>query len=167
MCKILVVSDVHGRLRDLRWLLNNETADAMFYLGDGLYDLNAALEGRCVEKIHIFHVPPEERAALQAALEATGPLAVTGSFGTNMELTARGVNKAAAVQALCRRLEVTAEQVMAFGDADNDLELLRWARWSFAMENGAASAKAAARYVTGANRAGGVGMALERYLAAP
>lgn len=84
-----------------------------------------------------------------------------------MELTARGVNKAAAVQALCRRLEVTAEQVMAFGDADNDLELLRWARWSFAMENGAASAKAAARYVTGANRAGGVGMALERYLAAP
>ena len=130
-------------------------------------DLNAALEGRCVEKIHIFHVPPEERAALQAALEATGPLAVTGSFGTNMELTARGVNKAAAVQALCRRLEVTAEQVMAFGDADNDLELLRWARWSFAMENGAASAKAAARYVTGANRAGGVGMALERYLAAP
>ena len=44
MCKILVISDVHGRLRDLRWVLNNETADAMFYLGDGLYDLNAALE---------------------------------------------------------------------------------------------------------------------------
>lgn len=46
MCKILVISDVHGRLRDLRWVLQNETADAMFYLGDGLYDLNAALELR-------------------------------------------------------------------------------------------------------------------------
>ena len=46
MCKILVISDVHGRLRDLRWVLNNETADAMFYLGDGLYDLNAVLELR-------------------------------------------------------------------------------------------------------------------------
>ena len=45
-CKILVISDVHGRLRDLRWVLQNETADAMFYLGDGLYDLNAALELR-------------------------------------------------------------------------------------------------------------------------
>ena len=44
MCKILVISDVHGRLRDLRWVLAHETADAMFYLGDGLYDLNAALE---------------------------------------------------------------------------------------------------------------------------
>ena len=42
--KILVVSDVHGRMRDLRWVLQNETADAMFYLGDGLYDLNGALE---------------------------------------------------------------------------------------------------------------------------
>ena len=46
MCKILVISDVHGRQRDLRWVLQNETADAMFYLGDGLYDLNAALELR-------------------------------------------------------------------------------------------------------------------------
>ena len=34
--KILVISDVHGRMRDLRWVLQNETADAMFYLGDGL-----------------------------------------------------------------------------------------------------------------------------------
>lgn len=44
--KILVVSDVHGRLRDLRWVLQNETADALFFLGDGLYDLNAALQLR-------------------------------------------------------------------------------------------------------------------------
>ena len=44
--KILVVSDVHGRLRDLRWVLQNEQADALFFLGDGLYDLNAALQLR-------------------------------------------------------------------------------------------------------------------------
>ena len=44
--KILVISDVHGRLRELRWLLDNETADALFYLGDGLYDLDNALESR-------------------------------------------------------------------------------------------------------------------------
>lgn len=44
--KILVISDVHGRLRSLRWVLDNESADALFYLGDGLYDLNAALELR-------------------------------------------------------------------------------------------------------------------------
>lgn len=41
--KILVVSDVHGRVTPLRWIFKNETADAMFFLGDGLYDLDAAL----------------------------------------------------------------------------------------------------------------------------
>ena len=44
--KILVVSDVQGRLRDLRWVLQNEQADALFFLGDGLYDLDNALESR-------------------------------------------------------------------------------------------------------------------------
>lgn len=43
MAKILVVSDVHGRTKRLRWLLENEPADALFFLGDGLYDLDRAL----------------------------------------------------------------------------------------------------------------------------
>lgn len=41
--KVLVVSDAHGRVTPLRWLLKNETADALFFLGDGLYDLNQAI----------------------------------------------------------------------------------------------------------------------------
>lgn len=41
--KLLVVSDVHGRLNPLRWILRNETADALFFLGDGLDDLDNAL----------------------------------------------------------------------------------------------------------------------------
>lgn len=45
-CKILVLSDTHGRLGDLRWVLENETADALFFLGDGLYDLDRAVELR-------------------------------------------------------------------------------------------------------------------------
>lgn len=31
--KVLVVSDVHGRVTPLRWLLKNETADALFFWG--------------------------------------------------------------------------------------------------------------------------------------
>lgn len=43
MEKILVISDVHGRLSRLRWVLQNEQADALFFLGDGLPDLDNAL----------------------------------------------------------------------------------------------------------------------------
>ena len=41
--RLLVVSDVHGRLAPLRWILKQETADAMFFLGDGLFDLDGAV----------------------------------------------------------------------------------------------------------------------------
>ena len=58
------------------------------------------------------------------------------------------------------------DRVMAFGDAGNDLELLAWAGWSFAMANASAEAKKAARYETGSNAEGGVGMAVERWLLA-
>ena len=127
-------------------------------------DLNAALEGKAVEKIHIFRVPPERRQELLDVVEDCGPLAVTTSFGENMELTAPGVNKGSAVQALCEKLGLEPDQVMAFGDAGNDLELLAWAGWSFAMANASAEARATARYLTSTNREGGVGMAVEQYL---
>lgn len=126
--------------------------------------INQALLAGTVEKIHVFYVPPERRKELEEQAMAWGPLSITSSFQNNMEFTASGVNKGTAVQALCAKLGVGPEQVMAFGDAGNDLELLRWARWSFAMANGTDQAKAAARYLTGTNHEAGVGMAVEQYL---
>lgn len=126
--------------------------------------LNDALPAGTVEKIHVFYVPPERRQELVERALGWGPLSVATSFQNNMEFTAPGVNKGTAVQALCTRLGLGPEQVMAFGDAGNDLELLRWAGWSFAMANATEEAKAAARYVTGTNHEAGVGMAVEQYL---
>lgn len=125
-------------------------------------DLNAALRGRLVEKIHVFHVPPEGRKSLMERAAACGALEMVTSFAENLEFTAVGVNKGTAVQALSARLGP--EQVMAFGDAGNDLEMLAWAGWSFAMANASVEAKKAARYETGSNAEGGVGMAVERWL---
>ncbi|MEQ2455326.1 HAD family hydrolase [Flavonifractor hominis] len=127
-------------------------------------DLNRALDGKAVEKIHLFHVPEERRTDLLNRLEEFGSFAVTSSFGQNMELTALGVNKCTAVQALCARLGLGPEQVMAFGDAGNDLELLAWANWSFAMGNATDEAKQTARFLTGTNHEAGVGMAVEQYV---
>ena len=127
-------------------------------------DLNAALRGRLVEKIHVFHVPPEGRKSLMERAAACGALEMVTSFAENLEFTAVGVNKGTAVQALSARLGLGPGQVMAFGDAGNDLEMLAWAGWSFAMANASAEAKKAARYETGSNAEGGVGMAVERWL---
>lgn len=42
--RILVVSDVHSDVPSLRRILRSEQADAMFFLGDGLRDLDSAIE---------------------------------------------------------------------------------------------------------------------------
>lgn len=115
------------------------------------------------EKFDIFYVDAQQRGAVVEELLSTGPLEITGALQTNLELTARGVNKGRALAALADKLGLNASQVMAFGDADNDLEMLEWAGWSFAMANATREAKAAAKFVTGSNAEGGVGMAVEQY----
>lgn len=127
-------------------------------------DLRETAARHSPEKFDIFYVPPALREAVIRELEATGPLAFTGALDGNLELTAPAANKGAALSALAAKLGLTADQVMAFGDADNDVEMLSWAGWSFAMENGTATAKAAARHGAASNDAGGVGLTVERYV---
>lgn len=127
-------------------------------------DMKAFATGHSPEKFDIFYVPPESRQAVLDELAQTGPLAYTGALDGNLELTALGVNKGAALAALADKLGITPAEVMAFGDADNDLEMLRWAGWSFAMGNGSPSAKAAARYLAPPNHEAGVGQMVERYV---
>lgn len=123
-----------------------------------------ALAGRDVEKFDVLYVPDEKRQAVQAEVETLGPVALTQALRHNMEFNAVGVNKGAGLQALAEHLGLSAGEVMAFGDAANDLEMLSWAEWSFAMENGTDAAKAAARYLTGRNSDSGVAMAVEKYV---
>ena len=54
---ILVVSDTHGRLTRLRWILRFEKADALFCLVFGLYDLDQAiLQNRVQPPYPIYRV---------------------------------------------------------------------------------------------------------------
>lgn len=115
-------------------------------------------------KFDIFYVPPADREQVAQEIAATGPLAFTSPLGENMELNAPGVHKGRALAAVAQRLGLKREQVMAFGDADNDLEMLDFAHWSFAMGNAAPAVKAAARFQTGPNYAAGVGQAVEKYV---
>lgn len=123
-----------------------------------------ALNGRGVEKFDLLYVPAEKRAAVETGVKALGPVSMTRALRHNMEFNAAGVSKGAALQALAAHLGLSAGEVMAFGDALNDVEMLSWAGWSFAMENGTEEAKTAARHLTGRNSDAGVAMAVEKYV---
>jgi Cof subfamily protein (haloacid dehalogenase superfamily) len=125
----------------------------------------AELLGRPATKLLVRHsrLTSEEMAA--AANEVLAD-AVDITFSTNnglLELSARGVTKAFGLADLCQRLELTAADVVAFGDMPNDVEMLRWAGHGVAMANAHPAAIDAADEITGPNSEDGVAQVLERW----
>lgn len=79
------------------------------------------------------------------------------------EISAAGVNKAAALERYAASQGVSLSQVMAVGDNENDLEMLRLAGTGAAVGNATEAAKAAAQYVCRACNTDGVVEAIEKF----
>ncbi len=90
---------------------------------------------------------------------------LTTSGAPFLEIGGAGVNKATGLARLGEVLGVDASEVIAFGDAGNDVEMLVWAGYGVAMGNATDAAKAVADHVTATNNAGGVAAVIEALLA--
>src|SRR3984957_16954342 len=77
-----------------------------------------------------------------------GKVDVLSTESENLEFMPRGINKAAALEKVAREFGVPREQVLAFGDGENDLQMLEWAGMGVAMRHGNAAAIAAAKMVS-------------------
>ena len=77
-----------------------------------------------------------------------------------------GVSKAWGLERLMEAWGISRDEVIAFGDADNDIEMLELAGRGFAMANGSANVKAAADEICPPNTESGVIQVLERYFPA-
>jgi Cof subfamily protein (haloacid dehalogenase superfamily) len=80
--------------------------------------------------------------------EYEGRLYVVNTEHEMLEFLSPKANKALATQALATRLGIGQEQVVAFGDGNNDVPLLEWAGMSVAMAHGRESAKRAAKKIS-------------------
>lgn len=102
----------------------------------------------------------EDSAALHDLL---GPLVTRSCHATFsdpvnglVELAPRGITKAKTLESVCDHLGVGQEQVMAFGDMPNDVEMLSWAGHGVAMGNALDIVKESADAVTDAVEDDGV-----------
>lgn len=73
-----------------------------------------------------------------------------------LDIMCRGVNKGVAAKAVQKHFGVRPEETMAFGDYMNDLQMMKAAYHSYAMENARDEVKAAARFMARSNRERGV-----------
>lgn len=119
------------------------------------------------EKINIFCTSPAEREIILARLKESGaPITFARSEISNIECSPKGVTKATGLRELCGSLGISTENVIAVGDADNDLDMLGAVGFPIAMGNANEHAKAAAKAVVADNDHDGTKEAIEKYLLA-
>lgn len=89
---------------------------------------------------------------------------ITSSGVDNLEVTASGVNKGSGMELLAARLAIPPEQIIAIGDSDNDLSMIRFAGLGVAMGNATDQVKAVADRITGTTEEDGVAQIIEELL---
>ncbi|CAN0913343.1 Endoribonuclease YBEY, chloroplastic [Linum grandiflorum] len=96
--------------------------------------------------------------------EATGERAsVVQAISHMLEIVPVGTSKGSGVQILLDHLGATAEEIMALGDGENDIEMLELASLGIALRNGSEKTKAAANIIGLSNDEDGVADAIYRY----
>jgi Cof subfamily protein (haloacid dehalogenase superfamily) len=93
-----------------------------------------------------------------------GRLYISKSLPYFLEFAAPGVTKAAGLEFLAERMGFTREQTIAFGDGENDVELVEWAGYGVAVENAHERVKAVASWVCPSAEEEGVAGVLEALL---
>jgi Cof subfamily protein (haloacid dehalogenase superfamily) len=82
-----------------------------------------------------------------------------------LEFAAPGVTKGAGLDFLAQHMGFTREQTVAFGDGENDVELVEWADYGIAVENAHDRVKAVADWIAPSAREEGVAQVIDALLA--
>ena len=77
-----------------------------------------------------------------------------------IEIVRKGLNKAVGISRVAHDLDIPRERIIAFGDEDNDLEMIDYAGIGVAMNNGIAELKSIANETTLSNNEDGIGIFL-------
>jgi len=81
-----------------------------------------------------------------------------------LEVVKQGINKATGIDRVAKYYNIPQERIIAFGDENNDLEMLQYAKYGIAMGNGIKDVKEIAYDVTKTNEEDGVAYYLEKLL---
>lgn len=107
------------------------------------------LDGRRALKV-VWYGDPEVLKRVRPEMEARleEKVDVLSTEMENLEFMPHGINKATALAKVAQEFGLKREQVMAFGDGENDVQMLTWAGLGVAMRHGSAKAIAAAKFVS-------------------
>lgn len=127
-------------------------------------ELKPELPKTNIEKINLYGIPEICKNEVYDFLFGIDGICLTSALADDIEITVTGADKGNALFGMCKNLGITPNEVMTFGDANNDISMLRFASMSFAMANAKDEVKREAKYVTLSNAEDGLARAVEKYV---
>lgn len=97
-------------------------------------------------------------------LESLGNVSISSSWNNNLEAMGLNVSKGTALEELCKKLNIDPKEVIAIGDSENDISMIRFAGLGVAMGNGNDDVKKNADYITDTNDNDGVAKVIEKFI---
>lgn len=118
-----------------------------------------------VTKVICRHSELEQQVLIDLINEIAGEeIAISPGSIDWVEILAPGTNKASGLEKACDYLEIDTSQTAAVGDHLNDVEMLRWVKWSAAVKNAHPLAIEAADVVVSSNDNHGVAQFINHLL---
>ena len=115
----------------------------------------------------LLQADPEVIDAFRTIAEphmASYPVRLFKSQWDYLEMVGESVGKGRALAEVAKRLQLSADQVMAIGDNENDMDMLAWAGVGVAMGQSLDRVKAVADFVTADVDAGGAAAAMRHFV---
>ncbi|MNI32895.1 Sugar phosphatase YidA [compost metagenome] len=152
---------------DMHEIANNFDTWWWAYAVDGIYNRDIPYEDAYSKQWLKFGYYTEDAKALpqiRRMIEEWDQLEITNSHPCNLELNPKGVNKATGVREVCKLLGIEMSQVIAMGDSENDIAMIREAGLGVAMGNAQEEVKRIADLTTISNVEHGVAKIINEYV---
>ena len=118
-----------------------------------------------LESMDIVVPDAGQKERLWKQIAAAAPdVYITSSVQQLIEISDRQAGKHSGLKFVTDLLDIAPESVAAFGDGDNDVDMMKFAGYGVAVANASRQCKAAARYVTKSHDEDGVAYGLRKIL---
>lgn len=117
-----------------------------------------------VNKIMIIEPDREKYHVYKEAVQHLGEFEITESHHSYIDINPNTVNKRTAIEFLENKFKIDKSEIIAFGDQENDISMLKHVAYPVAVDNAIDEVKQIAKYITDSNFDDGVAKALKKYV---
>lgn len=117
-----------------------------------------------VLKVAIYHFEDSEQFIYPAVKHLESSLKVKVSGSNWVDVSHENAHKGYALEKVMKEYDIASNEILVFGDYNNDLEMLLLSDYSFAMANAHPNVKRVAKFETSTNNDFGVEVILEKLL---